>query len=151
MTADLAFYFHRDGDQIEAFYRGEMSPRRLRILLSRLPPESHLMTAIRNSLPAEELEEHASDNKPEQGRWSHLEQMTATVVDVLHQLVYVTVLAHHSGKGPKPKLPPPMRRPGVGGDDSEAAALTAEAAQVLFDLLNPDSSDEPTPELPPVD
>ncbi|WP_141921851.1 hypothetical protein [Haloactinospora alba] len=40
VEADLARYYPRDADQLNAFFRGEMSIRRLHVLVSRLPRDS---------------------------------------------------------------------------------------------------------------
>ena len=79
--------------------------RRMRVLLQGLPPESATMTALRNGMSDEELAEQAEKGEPEKARWSQLEQLTATLVDAVRRLEYVTILANSDGKSRKP--PPP--------------------------------------------
>lgn len=48
IEADLARYYPRDGDQMPAFWAGDLSPRRLLVLLQRIPQDgmSQLAWAI---------------------------------------------------------------------------------------------------------
>lgn len=46
VEASLAFYCARDDDQLEAFYDGRMSFRRLWVLVSKMPPDSPLGIAL---------------------------------------------------------------------------------------------------------
>ncbi|WP_330172945.1 hypothetical protein OG875_04700 [Streptomyces sp. NBC_01498] len=135
----MAFYYPRDSDQLDAFYRGEMTSRRLRVLIERLPSESATMTALRNAMSPEEYEEQSQKGEPEKGRWSQLEQLMATAVDALRDLQYITVIASGDGKGKKPKRPQPMRRPGVGGAKPREA-LTEAHANFLFNMINGDGA-----------
>lgn len=112
-----------------------MTPRRLRVLIQRLPPESATMTALRNALTPEEYEEQAKNGKPEEGRWSMDQQLLAGLTDALRELQYITVVANSDGKGRKPKKPEPMRRPGV-GVPQKRDGLTDQHAQFLFDMIN---------------
>lgn len=93
------------------------------------------MTALRNALTPEEYEQQARGGKPEEGRWSMVEQLLAGVTDSLHQLEYILVLANSDGKGRKPKRPEPMRRPGVGGSQ-RSEPLTEHGRDFLFQLIN---------------
>lgn len=90
-----------------------MSPRRLAVLLARLPPESATMTALRNRLTEAELTEQAERGEPEKGRWSQLEQLVAMTVDAVRRLEYVTVAANSDSKSRRPAPPDPVRRPGA--------------------------------------
>lgn len=120
---------------MDAYRRGEMTSRRLRVLIERLPSESATMTALRNAMPPEEYEAQARKGKPEEGRWSQTEQLLAGITDSLHQLEYILVAVNHDGKGRKPKRPEPMRRPGV-GVPKKTSALTERGAETLFRLIN---------------
>lgn len=93
------------------------------------------MTALRNAMPPEEYEEQARNGKPEEGRWSMIEQLIAGLTDAVRELQYITVVANSDGKGRKPKRPAPMRRPGV-GVPQQREALTDQHAQFLFDMIN---------------
>lgn len=46
MEADLARYYSRDADQLPAFYRGQLTLRRLQVLVKGLPQESQAAKAI---------------------------------------------------------------------------------------------------------
>jgi len=96
------------------------------------------MTAMRNALSAEEYEEQARNGKPEEGRWSMLEQLVAGLTDAVRELQYITVVANSDGKGRKPKKPEPMRRPGVGSAaPKKRETLTDAHADFLFNMINP--------------
>lgn len=112
-----------------------MTSRRLRVLIERLPPESATMTAMRNALSPEEYEAQASKGKPEEGRWSMVEQLLAGITDSLHQLEYILVVTNSDGKGRKPKRPEPMRRPGV-APSKEREAMSDKARDTLFQMIN---------------
>ncbi|MBQ1167093.1 hypothetical protein KBZ21_54760, partial [Streptomyces sp. A73] len=60
---------------------GRLTWRWLRVLIQHLPPESHTLTALRNSMSDEELEEAADQGEPEKGRWSQTEQLLALLAD----------------------------------------------------------------------
>ncbi|MFE9855609.1 hypothetical protein [Streptomyces sp. NPDC005780] len=93
------------------------------------------MTALRLAMSAEEYEEQARNGEPEKGRWSMDQQLLAGITDSLHQIEYILVRANSDGKGPKPKRPEPMRRPGVGGP-KKPDKLTTGQAERLFQLIN---------------
>lgn len=111
-----------------------MSWRRLRVIIERLPPESHTKTEMRNSLSPEEYEEQARGGEPEKGRWSATEQLLAGVTDSLRSLEYILTVANSSGKGRRPQQPKPMRRPGVTRPKDDH--LTEQGASFLFGLIN---------------
>lgn len=112
-----------------------MTWRQLRVLIQHLPPESATMTALRNALDPEEYEQQARNGKPEEGRWSMTEQLLAGITDALRHLEYVLTLAHHNGKGRKPRPPEPMRRPGVGGG-KKSEEMSEQGRDFLFQLIN---------------
>lgn len=113
-----------------------MSWRRLRVLIEHLPPESATMTALRNATPADELERLSRRAKPERGRWSHLEQLVALLVDVQQEHTHAFLLANHGGNGPKPRRPEPIRRPGVAREEKPKRDLAPAQAEWLFALIN---------------
>ncbi|KOT94553.1 hypothetical protein ADK70_12370 [Streptomyces rimosus subsp. pseudoverticillatus] len=112
-----------------------MTWRRLRVIIQHLPPESHTMTALRNALPAEELERQADEGEPEKGRWSQAEQLLAMVADRVARLEYVVACAN-TEKSKWPDPPEPLRRPGVMPRKKKPAAMTEAAAETLFRLIN---------------
>lgn len=111
-----------------------MSWRRLRILIQHLPSESHTMTALRNQLTDEELAEQADRGEPEKGRWSQLEQLTASLVDATRRVEYVLICAN-SEKSKWPKPPEPIARPGAKARKPKPAMSDA-AAETLFRMIN---------------
>lgn len=108
--------------------------RWLRVFVQHLPPESHTMTALRNATSDDELAEQADAGEPERGRWSQTEQLLALLADHVARLSYITLLAN-SGKGAKPSVPEPIRRPGARPPGLKAP-MTDEGAEVLFQLIN---------------
>jgi hypothetical protein len=116
-------------------HRGRMSWRRLRVLIQHLPPESATMTALRNSLPEEELAEQADKGEPEKSRWSQLEQLVAGLLDATRRVEYVLILANSDGNSRKPDPPEPVRRPGA-KPRRPKIAITDEGAEFLFQLIN---------------
>jgi len=92
------------------------------------------MTAMRNELTDEELEEQADKGEPEKGRWSQLEQLVAIVGDRLARLEYVYTCAHVE-KRERPKAPEPLRRPGA-KPPKPVPKLSDGEAEVLFQLIN---------------
>lgn len=93
------------------------------------------MTALRNAMSSEELEQQARKGKPEEGRWSMVEQLLARVDDSLREIQYILVVANSDGKGRKPKRPEPMRRPGV-TPKQQREPMSDQAAERLFKLIN---------------
>jgi hypothetical protein len=112
-----------------------MTPRRLRVLVENLPPESATMTALRNAMTAQEYEQQAARGEPEKDRWSKTEQLLALLYDAVCDLQYITAVANHSGKGRKPKRPTPLPRPGVTKPKSREP-MSEQAANTLFQLIN---------------
>jgi hypothetical protein len=111
-----------------------MSWRRLRVLIQHLPPESATMTAFRNEMSDEELAEQAEKGEPEKGRWSQMEQLTASLYDRLGRIEYVLICANTEEKKDQPDPPEPMRRPGAKPKRAKAK-LTERSANTLFDLI----------------
>lgn len=93
------------------------------------------MTAMRNALPAEEYDRQAQRGEPEKDRWSKSEQLLASLYDAVRDLQYITIMANHSGKGRKPRRPPPLPRPGVAAP-KEREPMSDQAATTLFQLIN---------------
>ncbi|WP_329472763.1 hypothetical protein OIE75_29885 [Streptomyces sp. NBC_01723] len=104
------------------------------MLIEHLPPESHTMTALRNSLSQAELDAQADKGEPEKGRWSQLEQLVAANVDAIRRLEYLLICINTEKKSKRPDPPEPMRRPGA-GSRKKTATLTKTSANRLFELL----------------
>ncbi|MGW0468338.1 hypothetical protein ACWDX6_24185 [Streptomyces sp. NPDC003027] len=86
-----------------------MSIRRLRILIDHLPPESATKTAIRNAIDPRELEAVTGEYRPDQGQWSGVEMLLASVKDEVTKLRLVAIAA----AGGKPPDFKPTPRPGI--------------------------------------
>jgi hypothetical protein len=90
-------------------YRGGLSLRRLRILIEHLPPESATKTALRNSVPSDELERASGEHRPDLAPWSGVEVLLAGLKDEVTLLRAVTIAA----AGGKPPEFTPTPRPGI--------------------------------------
>ncbi|MWA08729.1 hypothetical protein [Streptomyces sp. BA2] len=112
-----------------------MTWRQLRVLIQHLPPESSTMTALRNLLTDEELAEQAEKGEPEKGRWSQLEQLTASVLDAIRRLEHVYICSHVEKKRDQPAAPEPTRRPGA-KPLRPTPKISEQAAERLFQLIN---------------
>ncbi|MFF8589934.1 hypothetical protein ACF061_00600 [Streptomyces sp. NPDC015220] len=83
----------------------------------------------------EELAEQAEKAEPEKGRWSHVEQLLAMVVDRIAMLEHVYVSAHVASKAKQPAPPEPVRRP-MAKKARPKAKLNESSANFLFQLIN---------------
>lgn len=92
------------------------------------------MTALRNELANEELDDQADRGEPEKGRWSQSELLLASAIDALRRVEYVLVCAN-TDKNRRPQPPEPIARPGATARKSKPA-LTDAAASRLFELIN---------------
>jgi hypothetical protein len=120
-------------------HRGQLSWRRLRVLIEGLPPESRTLTAMRNALTDEEFAQHAEKGEPEKGRWSQQEQLLAAVYDRLGTVQHVLISANTDSKSKRPKPPEPMRRPGSRAVKPKQE-ISEQQADTLFRLLNPEAA-----------
>ena len=94
-----------------------LTPRRLRVLVDGLPPESMTKTAIRDTLTSEDFE-----NAPAPlgwGAWSRTDELLAVLADRVSWLIHATYAVNNG----KPDEPEPIRRPGVGKSAAEIRAL----------------------------
>lgn len=100
VEADLAFR----GIDLRDLWRGDLTWRRLAVLVAALPPESATKTAIRDSMTPEQLASLPTSSG--HGPWSNSELLLAAVVDRLSLLLW-------QNSRSKSKQPPPIPRPGV--------------------------------------
>jgi hypothetical protein len=105
-----------------------MSLRRLRVLIEHLPPESATKTALRNSVPVEELERATGESRPDLAPWSGTEILLASVKDEVRLLRMVMVAANGGKPGefeptPRPGIPPKSATARRGLTDDQRAAL----------------------------
>lgn len=108
----------------------------LRTLIEHLPPESHTMTALRNSMSDEELASASERAEPEQARWSQVEQLLALVADRVARLEYVLIAVNTEKRRQRPDPPEPIARPGAKPPKKKTAPMTEAAAERLFELIN---------------
>ncbi|MFD4921139.1 hypothetical protein ACFWNE_07445 [Streptomyces goshikiensis] len=93
------------------------------------------MTALRNELAEEEVEQHAEQGAPEKGRWSQSELLLASAIDALRRVEYVLICANTDSKSRRPAPPEPIARPGAKPPRTKPV-LTETGANALFDLIN---------------
>ena len=110
-----------------------MSWRRLRVLIQHLPPESATWTALRNGMSDDDLAAQADKGEPEKGRWSQIEQLTASLLDATRRVEYVLICANTEKKSQRPEPPKPTRRPGA-KPLRPKTQLTEAGADFLFQL-----------------
>ena len=95
--------------------RSALTWRLVKVLIDNLPPESATKTSARDALTDEQLakllEAEQGPAAPGHGPWSHLEHLSASIVDVLQQIRHVLVVVNGGTSDP----PKPLSRPGVGG------------------------------------
>ncbi|MFI7707603.1 hypothetical protein [Nonomuraea sp. NPDC049480] len=95
IEADLARFYPRDADQLEEFWAGRMSWRRLWVLVSRLPRDAATVIA---------------EVGPDRAAWSTEVELLAKAVDELAAANWQFASAHR-GRGPAPAPPQPIPRP----------------------------------------
>jgi hypothetical protein len=111
VEADLAFR----GIDLRGLWTGELSWRRLKVLIDHLPPESATKTAIRDAMGEDLLialpvDDDAAINH---GPWSRLETLVALVADTVNDLSYLTLSLALDQKAKRPDPPARVPRPGV--------------------------------------
>lgn len=108
-------------------YRGGLSLRRLRILIEHLPPESATKTAIRNAIPAVEIERATGEHRPDRAPWSGVELLLAALKDEVILSRHVAIAA----AGGKPPEFTPTPRPGIPPRSAQKRGLTDEQRRAL--------------------
>lgn len=104
-----------------------MTWRRLGILLDWLPGESATKTAIRDALGEDQLAELAAQDPKGHGPWSRDGLRLAAIEDALNRLTAITIWLAGDRKT-KPRMPDPVRRPGVVGARRRPKATAADLA-----------------------
>jgi hypothetical protein len=104
VEADLTRYYQTD---LRDLWRGDLTYRRLAVLIAGLPQESLTKTALRNATPVVDLSEQAATN--DYGPWSQVEMLLAELVDTMHWLQWAKTKDGSDNKNP----PKPFPRPGV--------------------------------------
>lgn len=122
------------GIDLRGLWTGELSWRRLKILIDHLPPESATKTAIREELGDDFLSAMVidADVPAPHGPWSRLETLVATVADSVNDLAFITVSLAMGEKAKRPDPPARTPRPGVKrpvSNKPSAAALAFIAAE----------------------
>lgn len=95
------------------------------MLIEQLPPESATMTAMRNSVPEDEL--RAREPHPEYAAWSNLETLIALLIDEVRNFSWSFIQSRTESKVPRPS---PVRRPGI-GSDRKARIISIDTAKKL--------------------
>jgi hypothetical protein len=91
IEADLARFYPRDADQLDRFYSGRMTWRRLWVLVSQLPPDS----ATRVDMAGSEV-----------ALWTTLVELTAQTVDSIKQLDFHFMSANSQSRVQPPAVVP---------------------------------------------
>jgi len=94
IEADLARFYPRDADQLNRWYDGRMTLRRLWVLVSQLPQESATTIEIMGE---------------ERSTWTTMVELTAQIVDAVNKLDHHFVSAN--SKNPSRQKPPEVPRP----------------------------------------
>jgi hypothetical protein len=113
--------------------------RKLLVLLKFLPPEGALNTAMRNSVPEDELFREGDANDPAKGRWSTIEMMLATLIDEIRMNTWATIQLKTEKTVPRPE---PIRRPGRSQRTRGAKRMSLEDAQRIDPRLRGMSAQE---------
>lgn len=98
------------------FHRGELSPRRLRVLIQHLPRESALVRALHG----------------EEAEWGLTEQLLAATVDELAAGNWLFTSAHTAENADPPEPPRRLPRPGVEDEDPEVGSASPEQIAAFF-------------------
>jgi hypothetical protein len=131
IEADLARYYHLDF--LDLYRPGSsLTWRKLLVLVGHLPPESALITAMRNNLPADADGGAADETK---APWSTVETLLAILIDEVRNVSWAYVQAHSDKSVPHPKA---IRRP---GSRKRRTAIDIANAKALDPRLR-DLSDE---------
>ncbi|MBE1498012.1 hypothetical protein H4696_005112 [Amycolatopsis lexingtonensis] len=94
------------------YYRGKLTPRRLRVLIRHLPRESALVRALHG----------------EAAEWGLTEHLLAGAVDELAVGNWLFVAANSAEGADQPDRPRPVPRPGVAPEPDPAASTDEIAA-----------------------
>lgn len=98
---------------------GDLTYRRVRVLLDTLPPQSRTKTAMRERL-GDQVSAPEPGADPGHGAWSHLEMLVAELIDA-NRMVEHAVYRSQGGKGSPPARYP---RPGVKAKRPTSTVLT---------------------------
>ncbi|MDX2802375.1 hypothetical protein [Streptomyces scabiei] len=96
---------------MEEYWRGEITLRKLRVLVEGLPPDGALARAATGH------------------HWQHLEYMTADLVDLMARLRVDFANANRAEKAPMQPYPEPVWRPGAPSKKKQAKKARKENAQ----------------------
>lgn len=95
--------------QLSGLWTGELSWRRLGVLIRHLPAESAFKTALRNATPTTDLKQVVEDGDREYGAWSQTDMLLAELIDVARWLRWSKTPDAEKGTN----RPEPFPRPGV--------------------------------------
>jgi hypothetical protein len=107
IEADLQRYYGVNFADLFRCHSG-LTWRRFLVLFEQLPPESATRTAIRNSIPADQLAERRGDST--KASWSSTDMLLALLVDEVRNLQWMYASSHSKGNITRPE---PIPRPGT--------------------------------------
>jgi hypothetical protein len=118
---------HHHRVELTGLWTGDLSWRRLGVLVRNLPPESATKTALRNATPVEDLQDVVEDADREYGSWSQTDMLLAELIDVARWLQWSKTKAAEDRPNESPK---PYPRPGVDRTPSQRK-VTAKVIDLL--------------------
>jgi hypothetical protein len=111
---------------LTGLWTGDLTWRRLGVLVKHLPAESATKTALRNAAPVQKLQKAVET--AEYGTWSQTDMLLAELIDVARWLQWSKTKAAEDGRD----APKPFPRPGV---DRTGHAGKAPITQNVVNLL----------------
>lgn len=102
--------------ELTGLWTGDLSWRRLGVLVKHLPAESATKTALRNAVPVEQLKDAVE--VADYGPWSQTDMLLAELIDVARWLQWAKTKASEKVD----TAPKPYPRPGVERKPAAAAA-----------------------------
>ena len=118
VRGDLWFYYQR---KLSGLFTGDFTWADLDSMLTRLPADSALQTAIRDQYTDAELAE-ASQEQAGHGQWGRINYQLADIADAVRVLSWLFISANTPEDKPKPHPPVPVARPGVLDPNAEKRA-----------------------------
>lgn len=111
------------------FFRGKISTRRARVLISSLPPESLTIARLRPVVDPDAPPKDSPRNFDEP--WSKTDQLLADLIDHVREQSWLIRFAWLSENGKKPDPPKPMSRPWVGDPPPPPPATWSDVASFI--------------------
>ena len=125
VRGDLWFHYDKP---LSGLFTGLFTWADLEAMLTRLPSDSALQTAIRDQYTDAELADMSSEQAGH-GQWSRINYQLADVADAIRVLSWLFISANMPEDKPKPPPPAPIARPGVLDPNVEKNARLDENAR----------------------